>query len=155
MFVISVSRDFVVGTVYTTHTLAAEAADRMGLKKYEILQVFSEGERVIFRDPETGVAELGTIKFTDHTENFYHVETDDGGGLIGARYTELTSAPSDAPAAPVLAEPKADDLSAALLATIHEYAEYDHPCDSDEGNLNKAHGAIPIDVLRELLALHS
>jgi hypothetical protein len=46
-------------------------------------------------------------------------------------------------------------LSAALLATIKEYAEYDHPCDSDEGNLDKAHGSIPIDVLRELLAQNS
>lgn len=154
MFVISVSHDFAVGSVYTSRELAENAAVRMGLRDYDVRQVFTEGERVIFCDSETGVEELGTIQFTDHTENFYHVALDDG-GLSGARHTELTSAPADAPAAPVLAEPKADDLSAALLATIKEYAEYDHPCDSDEGNLDKAHGAIPINVLRELLARNS
>lgn len=154
MFVISVSQDFVVGVVFKTRLLAEEASVRMGLRDYEIRQVFSEGERVVFRDSETGVAELGTVQFTDHNENFYHVALD-GGGLHGARHTELSSAPADAPPAPVLAAPKADDLSAALLATIKEYAEYDHPCDSDDGNLDKAHGAIPIDVLRELLARNS
>lgn len=155
MFVISVSKDFVIGVVFTTFELAESAAIRMGLKKYEIWPVFSEDDRVIFRDSETGVTELGTIKFTDHTENFYHVALDDSGGLIGARYTELTLAPVDAPAAPTPDEPKVDDLSAALLATIKEYAEYDHPCDYDEGNLDKAHGSVSIHALLELLARHS
>lgn len=101
MFVISVSNDFVVGVVYSTHELAKNAADRMGLRKYEIQQVFTEGERVILRDSETGVEELGTIKFTVHTENFYHVSLD-GGGVRGARHTELTSAPADATVPPML-----------------------------------------------------
>jgi hypothetical protein len=156
--------------VYTTRELAEAAAVRMGLHQYEIAQVFAKGERVIFREAETGPEELGTVRGSV-MDKFYDVTLDDG-TLLDCYHTELSSAPVDAPPAPASAEivtaaqtepdnshsekePKADDLSAALLATIKEYAEYDHPCDYDKGDLSKAHGTVSIHVLRELLARHS
>lgn len=171
MFIITVSQDFAVGVVFSTRELAENSAIRMGLREYQILQVFAKGQRVVFRESETGPEELGTVRESLDTK-FYTVDLDDGTG-VEAFYVELTPAPADAPPAPVVSvtttaakiepasaqssenEPKADSLSAALLATIKEFAEYDHPCDSDEGDLSKAHGAVSIHVLRELLARHS
>ena len=160
MFIILVSQDFAVGVTYTTLALAETAATVMGLREYQIVRVFTVGERVVFRESETGPEELGTIR-ENLDSKFYTVDLDNG-IRIGVPRTELSSAPTDVLATPAKPtesgspkEPAVTTLREALIETINEYAEYDHPCDSDEDDLSKAHGAVSIHVLRELLVRHS
>lgn len=171
MFVILVSQDFALGSTFSSHALAKSAAIRLSLREYQIVQVFKAGDRIIFRESETGPEELGVVRTVVDFKH-YMIDLDDGSGLE-AFHVELAPAPADAPPAPedlekaaaekaaqVVSErvekaKKDAELRAALEATIKEYAEYDHPCDYDAEDLDKAHGSVSIHVLRELLARHS
>jgi hypothetical protein len=77
MFIISVSQDFALAVVYSTRELAEAAAVRMGLRDYEVVRAFATGERVIFRESETGSEEIGTIREV-LADKFYIVGLDDG-----------------------------------------------------------------------------
>lgn len=49
---------------------------------------------------------------------------------------------------------KHQSLREELLTMIHDFAEYEHPCDADEKRLSKATGSISIHTLMELLDRH-
>lgn len=88
MFIISVAPDLAVGVVFTAREKAEATAVRMGLSNYQIVQTFSVGEKVVFRESETGPEELGTIsEVIDST--FYMVALEDG-TTVEAHYPELT-----------------------------------------------------------------